>query len=94
MINHFAVDELYLSNITEKVIYTNDYGTPELTTSGLGLSNPKIHNVIDAFSVILDTITTIPEIIQKNMDYYQNRTLLGNLYVYGGNEKTHFIKVK
>jgi hypothetical protein len=92
MLNDFAVDEPNLSNITEKVIYDGTYGTPEITTSGLGLSKPKIHNILDAFSVILETITTIPEIIQKNNDYYQNSTLLGNLYVYGGSTKTLFTR--
>ena len=93
MLNKFAVNEA-LRNITQKVIYAGVYGTPEITTSGLGLPDKKIHNIIDAFSVILETITTIPEIIQKNNDYYQNSTLLGNLYVYGGNTKTLFTKVK
>jgi hypothetical protein len=92
MLNDFAVDEPNLSNITEKVIYDGTYGTSEITTSGLGLSKPKIHNIIDAFSVILDTITTIPDIIQKNNDYYKNSTLLGNLYIYGGNTKVFLQK--
>ena len=90
IINMFAFDIPLLRDITEKVVYTSNYGTPELINSGLP---SQINNILDAFSVILETIQK-PEIIERNNNYYQNFNLLGNLTIYGGNKNMVFNKTE
>lgn len=86
----FAKHVPLLRNITEKVVYAKNYGTPELVDSGLPT---KINNILDAFYLILETVQN-PEIIEKNNIYYKNSSLLGNLNVYGGNTNMIFNKTK
>jgi hypothetical protein len=89
IIHHlFAFDVDLLNDITEKVVYEKNFGTPELINSGLPT---KINNILDAFSVIFETVQN-PELIEKNNNYYQNSSLLGILTVYGGNTNMTFTK--
>lgn len=89
--NHVAFDVFIIRNIIEKVVFTGQYGTPELTNSGLP---QNIHNVTDAFTAILESIQTATDLNELNNKYYENHTSLGNLHVYGGNKNSHFDKVK
>jgi len=67
-----------LQDILNMVHYEDNYGTPEITNSGLPT---RIKNVSDAATALFNAITNVN--VSGNYDYYtDNSKKLGDLYIY------------
>lgn len=78
-----------LLTLLQKVVYTDEFGTAEITDSGYPNT---ISNVQDAAKMITDYITS-STYMNKNNHVYAGKTKLGDLYVYMNGTPMKFVPV-
>ena len=88
------IDRQHIYLLLNGVKFINNFGTPEVKTSGLtrDFKTSSINNITDAF-VILKELLQIPYIITQNDNFYNNKKKLGDLNIYDDGKDMEFHEI-
>ena len=80
-------------DLSEEVVFTKQYGTPEIVTSGLNETPRAIHNVSDAMQVLSEKVMQFKKEMLETMKSLKY-TKLGTMHVYeNGKTPVRFEKI-